>query len=115
MARIRTIKPSFWTDDKVVNLSRDARLLLIGMISHADDEGRLPASPAALIGAIYPQDEVTPAQVKKWRDEIDKAGVAQIYAVGKATYAELPNWRRHQVINKKTNSNHPARPQDTLL
>jgi len=31
MARIRTIKPEFWTAEQVMELSRDARLLFIGM------------------------------------------------------------------------------------
>ena len=35
MARIRTIKPDFWTDEKVVELSAFARLLFIGQIGRA--------------------------------------------------------------------------------
>lgn len=30
MARIRTIKPDFWTDEKLVKLSMEARLFFIG-------------------------------------------------------------------------------------
>ena len=39
MARIRTIKPEFWTDEKVVTLPFEARLLFIGMWNFCDDEG----------------------------------------------------------------------------
>ena len=31
MARIRTVKPEFWTDEKVVECSIPARLLFIGL------------------------------------------------------------------------------------
>lgn len=39
MARIRTIKPEFWTAEQVMELSRDARLLFIGMWNFCDDAG----------------------------------------------------------------------------
>ena len=39
MARIRTIKPQFWDDLKIGRLSRDARLLYIGLWNFADDLG----------------------------------------------------------------------------
>ena len=31
MPRIRTIKPEFWTDEKIIELSLPARLLFIGL------------------------------------------------------------------------------------
>jgi hypothetical protein len=44
MARIRTIKPEFWTDEKVVECSFEARLMFIGMFNFADDKGNLVRS-----------------------------------------------------------------------
>lgn len=108
MARIRTIKPSFWTDQRVIDLTRDARLLCLGMISHADDAGRIVASAAALIGAIYPHDELTPKQVEKWRDELVAVGLITIYRHGRGTYAAFPGWKKHQYIQKPTPSTLPA-------
>lgn len=110
MARIRTIKPTIWTDDAFIELSRDARLLCIGMITQADDDGRLIASPSALIGAIYPHDDVTPKQVEKWRNEIASSGIVRLYQEGRATYAVFPKWNSHQVINKRSKSTLPAPP-----
>lgn len=116
MARIRTLKPSFWTDDKVVNLTRDERLLLIGIISQADDEGRLAASPIALIGTLYPQDDdVTPARVKKWLAGLDKSGIVRTYTVGKAQYAHVVHWKKHQKIDKPQKSGLPEPPAATLF
>lgn len=116
MARIRTLKPSFWTDDKVVNLSRDERLLLVGVISMADDEGRLAASPAAIIGAIYPQDEdVTAARVKKWLAGLHSSGIIRTYTVGKAQYAHVVHWKKHQKIDKPQKSQLPEPPAMTLF
>lgn len=56
MARIRTLKPSVWRDKAFCSVSRDARLLFIGLISNADDEGRFEADPELLRAAIYPRD-----------------------------------------------------------
>ena len=44
MARIRTIKPEFWTSEQVVECSPTARLLFIGLWNFCDDAGNQPAS-----------------------------------------------------------------------
>jgi hypothetical protein len=110
MARIRSIKPSIWTDERFIDLGRDARLLLIGMISHADDAGRLVASGAALIGAVYPHDDITPRQVEKWRDQIAAAGLITVYRAGRGTYCHLHGWTKHQRIQKPQPSTLPSPP-----
>jgi hypothetical protein len=69
MARIRTIKPSFWGSRPVARLSRDARLLAIGLISFADDDGRFLASTATINGYVFPNDDLPNAKVRKWIDE----------------------------------------------
>jgi hypothetical protein len=58
MARIRTIKPSFWGSPTVAKLSRDARLLAVGLISMADDDGRFLCSTAAVNGYVFPNDDL---------------------------------------------------------
>ncbi|KKK60207.1 hypothetical protein LCGC14_3026700, partial [marine sediment metagenome] len=42
MARIRTVKPDFWTSEDVAAVSRNARLLFIGLLNFADDVGNGP-------------------------------------------------------------------------
>ena len=42
MARIRTIKPEFWTSEQVVDCSPTARLLFIGLWNFCDDGGVHP-------------------------------------------------------------------------
>ncbi|MCU1592438.1 MAG: hypothetical protein JWP11_3694 [Frankiales bacterium] len=110
MARIRSIKPSIWTDERFIDLGRDARLLFLGMISHADDAGRLVASGAALIGAVFPHDDISPRNVEKWRDEIATSGLITVYRAGRGTYAHLHGWHRHQRIQKPQPSTLPAPP-----
>lgn len=48
MARIRSIKPGFWTDEKVDKLSAEAALFFIGLWNFCDDYGYFNTSPAGL-------------------------------------------------------------------
>lgn len=111
MARIRSIKPSIWSDQRFVELSLNARLLCLGMISNADDDGRLIASGVSLIGAVFPHDDLSPKTVEKWRDEIAETGLVTVYRQGKGTYAAFPKWDRHQVIRKHLASTLPTPPK----
>jgi hypothetical protein len=113
MARIRTLKPSFWSDPQVASLRRDARLLLVGLISFADDEGRFLASTAAIAGYVFPHDDLPTRTVRQWRDEIEKTGIAQFYVIDGCEYGWFPNWSKHQKVNRAYPSAIPAPPSFT--
>ena len=83
MARIRTIKPSFWGDEEVSELTRDARLLLVGLISSADDQGRFMASHAVISGYVFPYDGITAAKLGQWLEEIAATGIVELYKAGR--------------------------------
>ena len=108
MARIRTIKPSFWGSRPVVKLSRDARLLAIGLISFADDDGRFLASIAAINGYVFPNDELPATKVRKWFNECVSTGLVHEYTPDGISYGCFPTWHEHQVINRHTPSTLPA-------
>lgn len=107
MARIRTTKPSFWGSATVARLSRDARLLTLGLISFADDDGRFLGSTAAINGFVFPNDELPPAKVRKWIDEVSHVGLVHEYEHGGVRYGCFPSWHEHQVINRYTPSQFP--------
>lgn len=107
----RPLKTSFWSDDKVCRLSRDARLTLAGLITcMADDEGRFIATPVAIGGAIFPYDDLPPARIKKWLDEIETEGMVDLYRVNGGTYGELPGWIKHQKPPHPSQSILPENP-----
>src|SRR5947209_13798694 len=56
MARIRTVKPEFWTDSKTGTLSGIATKLFLGMLNHADDVGVLPFDVEELKAKILPYE-----------------------------------------------------------
>lgn len=108
MARIRTTKPSFWGSGTVAQLSRDARLLTLGLISFADDDGRFLGSTAAVNGFVFPNDDLAPRVVRRWLDEISGIGLIHEYACNGVSYGCFPSWHEHQVINRYTPSSLPA-------
>lgn len=57
MARIRTIKPDFFTSDDICALPPLARLLYIGLWCEADREGRFAWAPRAFKRRYLPDDE----------------------------------------------------------
>ena len=109
MARIRTIKPSFWGSPDISRLSRDARLLVLGLISAADDDGRFLAGPNAINGTVFPNDEVSPASIRRWLTEAsEREEPIHLYEVDGVKYGCFPKWHKHQRISKYMPSNLPA-------
>lgn len=120
MARIRTIKPSFWSDGNVSRMSRETRLLVIGLISMADDAGRFPASQSAILGHVYPYDNVSPRQLDKWLSDAtalhngSELPTVALYEIDGRRYGFFPKWRKHQRINRPQPSTLPEPPQEGL-
>jgi hypothetical protein len=108
--RIRTLKPEMWADESIGALSRDARLLFVGLVTLADDSGRFRAMPSAILGHVFPYDEDAMRKLEKWMRELESQGLVERYKSGAVTYAWLPGWERHQKINRFTPSSLPPPP-----
>lgn len=107
MARIRTIKPEFWTDEKVVELSAFARLLFIGLWNFCDDDGRMVCSPKRIKMQVFPNDELNCAALV---DELRINGVIQVYSVNGVEYLQVIQFSKHQKIDKRSASKLPSPP-----
>ena len=113
MARKRQIDPGFWTSEQVAALKPAERLMWLGMISNADDEGRLKGSPAYLKMAIFPADRMTLGRVEAMRDAIVTAGLARLYADADGEpLLWIPNWHKHQYVSKAYPSKLPPHPDE---
>jgi hypothetical protein len=74
MARIRTIQPEFWEDEKIASLPIPCRLFYIGTWNLADDNGVIRGNPVILKSKIFPYDEnLRVGEVQKWLDALVKA------------------------------------------
>lgn len=100
MARIRSIKPEFWDDEKVSKLSLRSRLLFIGLWNYCDDIGVCRAAPRFLQSKIFPFEDLSIAEMAGCLAELSQFGF--IYAAEHEHQALLlvKNFVEHQVINK---------------
>lgn len=107
MARIRTTKPEFWTSAQVLECSRNARLLFIGLWNFADDKGRHPDSAKQAKAEVFPADDLTNDDVARMLNELSANGLILRYVVGGKGYFEITGWH-HQRIDKPQPPKYPG-------
>lgn len=95
MARIRTIKPEFFTSEDIVSLSPLARLLYIALWCEADKEGRMAWKPVTFKLRYMPGDN---CDINALCSEILERGLVKLYGNG---LAYIPTFGRHQHINPR--------------
>lgn len=105
--RIRSIKPEFWESESLGRVSREARLLFIGLFSCCDDHGRARASSRLLASRLFPYDDDALKKLPSWIAELEKEGCIRIYKSNDETYLDIPKWLNHQKIDKPSASKLP--------
>jgi hypothetical protein len=107
MARIRTIKPDFWTDEKLTECSMSTRLFFVGTWNFADDNGNLTRSAKKLKMQIFPADSV---DCEEMVQELIGAGVLVEYEADGEKFLHIKGFAKHQVINRPSKSSIPEPP-----
>lgn len=108
MARIRTIKPEFFTSEDIVSLSPLARILYIALWCEADREGRLAWKPRTLKMKYLPAES---CDIDLLCTELIDSRLARTYESDGTVYAVLPSFKKHQAINvREAQSSIPAPP-----
>lgn len=98
MARIRTIKPEFFTSESVLSVSPLARLFFIGLWCEADREGRLKWKPKTLKFRYLPADNV---DIDQLASELEENDMIKVYSVSDVDYCEVTGFTTHQVVNNR--------------
>lgn len=104
MARKRMLDPSFWSDERIGECSIEERLLFMGLISNADDEGYGRANSKLLKSLIFPYDDFTTGQIESWLGHLAGSDMVILYQYEGQTYYKVKNFLKYQVINKPTKS-----------
>jgi hypothetical protein len=112
MARIRTIKPQFFMNEEIAELSAMNRLLFVALWTQADREGRLIDRPKRLKAEIFPYDNF---DMEKGLQQLSEANFiirykVNVNATGSVLTPEQPknelaiiqivNFLKHQKIDK---------------
>jgi hypothetical protein len=107
MARIRTIKPEFFTSEDIFGLTPLARLFYVSLWCEADREGRLEWKVGTLKARYLPADN---CDINALAQELIDMGLIVLYEVDGKKYAEIPTFVEHQIINnREAESKIPAR------
>ena len=106
MARIRTIKPEFFTSEDIVSLSPLARLLYIALWCEADKEGRMVWKPRTFKLRYMPGDN---CDIESLCAEILERGLVKLYGEG---LAYIPQFSAHQHINPRESASQLPDHQD---
>lgn len=107
MARIRTVKPEFFTSLTIASLPVEARLTFVGLWTHCDDEGRCVADARLVRAAIWPLDERLMEDVVRDLRLLTESSLIAHYEVNGRRYFAVRGWREHQRINRPTASKLP--------
>lgn len=98
MARIRTLKPEFFTSEDIVSLSPLTRLLYIAIWCEADREGRFVWKPITFKLRYFPGDD---CDILGMCDALVTRGLLVRYASADVEYAYIPTFHSHQHINPR--------------
>lgn len=102
MARIRTVKPEFWSSEQVMECSPMARLMFIGLWNFCDDAGNHVASAKTIKAEIFPGDDISSTDVQRMLDELSSNSLIAFYTNDSKAYLHVTGWKKHQKIDKPT-------------
>jgi hypothetical protein len=105
MPRIRTIKPEFWSDEKLATVSEASLLVAIGLLNLADDEGYFNANPKLIDAFIFPLRESS-MSTHGAISELSNIGYIEVFKCLKneKDIGLVKNFLTHQVISRPTAS-----------
>jgi hypothetical protein len=114
MSRIRTIKPDFWTDGRIIALSPYARLLYIGSWNFTlCDRGHLADDANGLRLKVLPGDTVDGDVLLA--ELLAEGRIVRLELPDGRTFLHIPRFEDHQKIDTRWNSRCPVcTHQDSL-
>ncbi|MFE9850272.1 hypothetical protein ACFYPN_15880 [Streptomyces sp. NPDC005576] len=113
MARIRSIKPEFFTSLTIADLPLSTRLTFIGLWTYVDDNGVGPADARLIRAAVWPLEEA-PDILQRTREDLQRLHAARLVTLydysGKPLVA-VSGWAEHQKVSHPRKDRFP-RPED---
>lgn len=102
--RIRTVKPEFWTNEPLSNVSEAAALLALALLNYADDEGYFNANPKLILAACFPLRELS-MSIHGAINELCVIDYIRLYeGSDNRRYGQVTAFKTHQRINRPTPS-----------
>jgi hypothetical protein len=96
--RIRTIKPEFWQHPVMSRLPYDTRILALGLLNLADDEGYFSADPDYIRGAVLFREDSS--NVRRMLDELSRSEWITLTGTPERPIGRVVNFRKHQRVDR---------------
>jgi hypothetical protein len=117
MARIRSIKPDFFTSETVSALPLSTRLTFIGLWTHVDDNGVTVDNPRLINAAVWPLEDDPLETLQRTSGDLQRlsaAGLIVRYEASGRRYLYVRSWDEHQKVSHPAKPRYP-RPSDDLM
>ena len=102
--RIRTVKPTFWTNEKMSVLPDFTRLVALALLNYADDSGYFWANPKMIRGALFPFEEDSKRILGTLAQLSDEGYLRLGKTADGRDVGHIISFRKHQRIDKPTDS-----------
>lgn len=109
MARTRSIKPAFFSNEILAELPAETRLLFIALWTMADRDGRMEDRPKRIKAEAFPYDNF---DVNNMLSQLHLSGFVVRYSVSGHNYIQINNFVRHQNPHPKEQSNNYPEPPE---
>ena len=103
--RQRTLKPGFFKNEELAELTPMERLLFIGLLLLADRSGRFEDRPARIRAEIFPYDQSV--NVSEMMSSLERCGFVVRYDVSGKPFGLIPTFCNHQ-------HPHPKEPKSVI-
>jgi hypothetical protein len=90
------IHSELWQSESIGKLTRDQRLLFIGLFSNADDQGRLRAHPAVVRSLVFPYDDISLDQISADLQALNDGEFITLYEADDKRLLQVVNWWDYQ-------------------
>lgn len=108
--RIRTVKPEWLTDERMLASGHEARILSIALNAYADDDGRGRWLENRMAHDVFAMDPDPLASLRAGVKGLD-GWYFHRYRVANEGYYQVLKFRRHQRLEKAQASKLPASPE----
>ena len=96
--RIRTVKPEFWAHPVMSRLAYDTRILALGLLNLADDEGYFDADPDYIRGSVLFREDSS--NVRRMLDELSRSEWITLCGRPERPIGRVVNFRKHQRVDR---------------
>ena len=112
MPRIRTLKPEYWTDEKMSLLDPLTRLVFLALVSLADDAGRLIDNVKLLDGQVFPNTDDSCGESLDTLAKLSR--IIRYRARSGQALIQIAKWEQHQKVDHPSKVVLPAPTQEDI-